>query len=110
MDRIFQWMWDRYATRYFWALCGVMYPIALPVYLAWSLLIVAFEHSGRYGEAAVFTVVAVLLRTYLLVLPSAKGLRPIAQWAAGCAADPMNALTATYDYARRGIARAFGSD
>ena len=110
MDRILQWAWDRFATRYFWALCGLMFPIALPVYLAWSLTIVAFENSDRYGEAAVFTVVALLLRTYVLVLPNAKGLRPIVQWAADRAADPMNALSATYAYARRGIARAFGSD
>src|SRR6478735_6416875 len=110
MDRILQWTWDRFATRYFWALCGLMFPIALPVYLVWSLTIVAFENSSRYGEAAVFTVVALLLRTYVLVLPNAKGLRPIAEWAAGRAADPMNALSATYAYARRGIARAFASD
>jgi adenylate cyclase len=110
MDRILQWAWDRFETRYFWALCGLMFPIALPVYLVWSLTIVAFENSSCYGEAAVFTVVAVLVRTYVLVLPRGKGLRPIAQWAAGRAGDPMKALSATYLYARRGIARAFGSD
>lgn len=110
MDRIFQWVWDRYGPRYSWALCAVMYPLSLPVFLLWSFIVVAFERSGRYGEAAVFTVVAVLVRAYILVLPGMKGMRPIEQWAAGQAVDPTTVLAATYAYARRAVARTVGTD
>ncbi|ORV99985.1 adenylate/guanylate cyclase domain-containing protein [Mycobacterium kyorinense] len=110
MDRIFQWVWDRYGSRYSWALCALMYPLSLPVFLLWSFVIVAFERSGHYGQAAAFTVVAVLARAYVLVLPGLKGMRPIEQWAAGRAVDPATALAATYAYARRAVGRTVGSD
>ena len=110
MDRVFQWVWDRYGARYSWAVCAVMFPVSLPVYLVWSLVIVAFERSSRYGEAAVFTVAAVLVRTYMLVLPGWSGMRPVERWAAGHPMDPLNVLGATYDYARRSVARGLVSD
>jgi hypothetical protein len=62
MDRIWQSAWDRYKSRYSWACWALTLPLALPVYLAWSLGIVAFERSDRYPEAAAVTVVAVLAR------------------------------------------------
>ncbi|ORV14690.1 adenylate/guanylate cyclase domain-containing protein [Mycobacterium celatum] len=110
MDRIFQWAWDRYGSRYSWALCALMYPLSLPVFLLWSFIIVAFERSGHYGEAAVFTVVAVVVRAYVLVLPGMKGMRLVEQWATGCAVDPTTVLGATYAYARRAVGRTVGSD
>ncbi|RDH79698.1 adenylate/guanylate cyclase domain-containing protein [Mycolicibacterium moriokaense] len=110
MDRILQWTWDRFGPRYSWALCALMFPVALPVFLAWALIIVEFENSNRYGEALAFTVVAVLLRTYVLALPGQKGLRPIEQWAGGHAVDPMAVLSTTYTFARHAIGRALASD
>ncbi|GBE65826.1 adenylate/guanylate cyclase domain-containing protein [Mycobacterium sp. MFM001] len=110
MDRIFQWVWDRYGSKYSWALCALMYPLTLPVFLLWSFVIVAFERSSHYGEAAAFTVVAVLVRAYVLLLPGMKGLRPVEQWVAGCAVDPTTVLSATYAYARRAVGRTVGSD
>jgi adenylate cyclase len=58
MDRLWQWVWDRYGPRYFWALYAVAVPLSLPVYLLWSFLVVAVEKSGYYVEAAAVTVVA----------------------------------------------------
>jgi class 3 adenylate cyclase len=87
-----------------------MFPLALPIYLVWSSLIVAFERSSRYGEVIAFTFVAVFLRTYMLVLPGLNGIRLVEQWAAGRAVDPREALRSTYALARRAVARNFGAD
>jgi hypothetical protein len=43
MDHIWQWAWDRYATRYSWAIYAVCLPVLLPTYLLSTLGIVAFE-------------------------------------------------------------------
>ncbi len=106
MDRIWQWAWDRYGARYSWACWAVTFPLALPVYLAWSLTIVAFERSDHYVEAAAVTVVAVPAYAYVLVLPGWKGARLVEQWAAGDDVDRESAMHASYTYARSVIARA----
>jgi adenylate cyclase len=62
MDRIFQWVWDRYGPKYSWAICVLVYPPGLWVYLSYSLIIVAFEGSGRYIAATLVTAVAMLVR------------------------------------------------
>jgi adenylate cyclase len=87
-----------------------MVPITLPVFLFSSLTFIAFERSSHYFEAAVFTILAVLVRTYVLVLPGGRDMRVIEQWASRGNVDSQEALNATYTYARRGVARAFGSD
>jgi adenylate cyclase len=110
MDRVFQWVWDRYAARYSWALCALMVPLPLPIFLVWSFTIVAFERSSHHSEAVVFTLVAVVVRAYMLVLPGLKGLRPVEQWASGHPVDRLEALDATYAYARRLVTRGVGSD
>lgn len=110
MDRIFQWVWDRYGSTYSWAICVLVYLAGLSVHLAFPLIIVAFEGSDIYLEAAVITGVAMLVRAYLLVLPGSKSLRLIENWAAGREVDPMDALRATYTYARRTTARVLATD
>ena len=65
MDRIWQWAWDRYGARYSWAICVVALPVVLPIYLILSFVVVAFEESDRYVEAAAVTVVAVLVLVYV---------------------------------------------
>ena len=110
MDRIFQWVWDRYGPVYSWAICALVYPAGLSVHLAYPLIIVAFEGSDRYVEAAAVTCVAMLVRVYLLVLPGSKRLRLIEQWAAGNHVDSMAVLRATYTYARRATARVLATD
>ncbi|OMC43578.1 adenylate/guanylate cyclase domain-containing protein [Mycobacterium sp. IS-1264] len=105
MDRIWQWAWDRYASRYSWAGWALTLPLALPVYLAWSLGIVAFERSDRYAEAAAVTVAAVLAYAYLLVIPGGRDARLIERWAVGDDVDRESALRASYSLGRKVIAR-----
>jgi adenylate cyclase len=106
MDRIWQWVWDRYGARYTWALCVVAYFIALPVYLPLlSFPIVALEKSGRYVETAAVTVVAVLVLVCIVVLPGRRLVRLAEQWAAGHEVDRATALEGTYTYARRATRR-----
>ena len=110
MERILQWVWDRYGSRYSWALCVVMFPIALTAYLIISLIIVAFERSDRYLEAAAVAAVAVLLRLYLLVLPGSGAMRLIERWAAGHEVDRMKVLSASYTFGRKMVVRTVVSD
>ncbi len=110
MDRIFQWLWDRYGPKYSWAICALVYLAGLSVYLAYPLVIVAFEGSDRYVAAAVIACIAMLLRVYLLVLPGSKSLRMIEGWAAGRQRDPMEVLRATFTYGRRTTARVLATD
>lgn len=98
---MWQWAWDRYATRYPWACWALTLPLVLPPYLAWTLCIVAFEGSDRYLEAAAVTVVAALVHLYVLVHPRAQEARLLAQWAAGKDIDRQTALHATYSYGRK---------
>ena len=106
MDRIWQWAWDRYAARYSWAICAVVFLVLLPIYLLLSFVVVAFEGSGGYVEAAAVTVVAMLVLAYVLVLPGVGRLRLVEQWAAGHDVDRASALDATYTWARGAVARA----
>jgi adenylate cyclase len=105
MDRIWQWAWDRYAARYSWAICAVVFVAFLQTYLASSFFIVAFEDSDRYIEVAAVSVVAVLVLVYLLMLPGLGEKRLVEQWAAGDEVDRTTALEATYTWARGLVAR-----
>jgi class 3 adenylate cyclase len=106
MDRIWQWAWDRYGARYSWAICAITFPLILPIYLASSFIVVAFEESGHYVEAAGVTVIAVLVLVYVTVLPGLGRHRLVEQWAAGHEIDRAKALDATYTWARGAVARA----
>ncbi len=72
MERIWQWAWDRYKSRYSWAAWLLTFLLAYPVYVAWSLSIVAFEKSDRYLAAAAVTVVVVLAYLFTVVIPGGK--------------------------------------
>ncbi len=110
MDRIFQWVWDRYGAVYSWAICALVYPPGLSVHLSLHVDhrrlrgIRSLRRGGRRHR------VAMLVRVYLLVLPGSKRLRLIEQWAAGNDVDSMAALRATFTYARKTIARALATD
>jgi adenylate cyclase len=82
-------------------MCVLIYPLGLFVFGSYSLIIVAFEGSGRFIDAAVVTAVAVLVQAYLLVLPGSKEVHLFEGWAAGHEVDPMTALGATFAYTRR---------
>ena len=69
MDLIWQWAWDRYGARYSWAIYAIVFASMLPTYLVWSFLVVAYEKSSHYVEAAVVTGVAVVALAYVVPLP-----------------------------------------
>lgn len=82
------------------------FAVVLPIYLVLSFAIVAVEHSGRYWAAAGAAVVHALVIAYAVPLPRRGAWRTAELWAAGGRVDRVEALEATYDWARRGIARA----
>jgi adenylate cyclase len=106
MDRIWQWAWDRYGPRYLWAICAVTFPVVLPFYLLLSFVVVTFEGSGYYVEAAAVTVLATLALVFVDVLPGLGPARLVEQWAGGHEVDRARALDATYIYARAVAVRA----
>ena len=109
MDRIWQWAWDRYGPRYSWAIFAISYLAILPVWLGSALIVVAFEESDRYVEAAAVTVVAFLVTVYVSVLPRAGQSRLVEQWAAGHEVDRARALEASYTWARGAFVRTVGA-
>jgi hypothetical protein len=108
MDRIWQWAWGRYGARYTWAIFAMSIPVVLPSYLLVSFIGVPFEKSDRYVEAAVATLVAVLvIGDYTFLLARRRRLDLVEQWAAGHNVDRAKALAATYTYARGAVARSW---
>src|ERR1700757_3610330 len=101
MDRIWQWVWDRYGPRDSWALYAIAVPLTMPVYLLWSLLIVAVEKSGDYGDAAAVTVVAATVLLWAAILLGLGERRVVERWAAGQEVDRAKALAATYAWTRK---------
>src|SRR5258705_1191857 len=87
MDRIWQWAWDRYGARYSWAIYAISFLALVPVYLVPSFVVVAFEDSGHYAEAAAITVIAVLVVVYVMALPGLGGIRTVEHWVAGRGGD-----------------------
>ncbi len=79
MDRIWQWAWDRDGASYSRACFAVTSIVALPVFLVWSFVVVTYQKSDRYVEAAALTVLATLLMHYLIMLPGLSGIRLIEQ-------------------------------
>ena len=69
MDRIWQWAWDRYGARYSWVIWAFAYLVSFPVYVVLALVVVAYEGSDRYVEAAAVTAVALPVLAFAMVLP-----------------------------------------
>jgi adenylate cyclase len=110
MDRIWQWTWDRYGARYSWAMYAVTSLAVLPVWLLSAFLVVAFEESDRYAEAAAVTVPVVVVMAYVSILPGARRNRLVEQWAAGREeVDRARALEATYAWTREAVVRSAGA-
>jgi class 3 adenylate cyclase len=79
---------------------AIAFPALLQPYLVTSFVVVAFEGSGRYLQAAAVSVVAVLVVMYVVVVPGGPQFRPAERWAAGREVDRVRALGATYTWAR----------
>jgi adenylate cyclase len=96
MDRIWQWAWDRCGARYTWAIWAIMFAPMLLTYVAASFLVVAFEKSHHYVEATIVAGAAVVVFSYVLILPDGRGLRLAQRWARGEEVDLGGALKDTY--------------
>jgi adenylate cyclase len=91
-------------------MCAITLPVMLPIYLATSFIVVAYEDSVRYVEAAAVTTAAVPLLLYLMILPGWSQSRLAEKWAAGHDVDQARALEGTYSWSRRAVVRAVGSN
>lgn len=107
MDRIWQWAWDRFGARYWWALLIGVFTSTLPVFLFWSWIVVAFERSSHYVEACVVAIVVTLVLSVVSLVPGIGRLRLAQQWAAGREVDRAKALAGTYAWVRTADIRAF---
>jgi adenylate cyclase len=87
-----------------------MFALLLPAYLMLSFIVVAYEKSDRYVEAAAVTAVALPLLAYVYFVPGLGRLRVVEQWAAGRDVDRADALNATYVTARGAVARGLGGN
>ena len=86
-------------------MCAIDFVLVLPSYVVVSFIVVAFEDSDRYAEAAAVTIVVVLAQCYLFLPPGRRRFGLVEQWAAGHEVDPATALEYTYICARRAVAR-----
>lgn len=107
MDRIWQWAWDRFGAKYWWALLIGVFISTLPVFLFWSWIVVAFEKSSHYVEAAVVATVVTLVMSFVSLVPGIGRLRLAQQWAAGREVDRAKALAGIYAWVRTADIRAF---
>ena len=108
MDRIWQWAWNRYGARYSWAIWIGLFASLLPAYLVWSLVVVAYEKSSHFAEAAIVTAVAVMVLAFLVILPGSRRLRPAERWATGGEVDNARGLQDTYSWAHATGVRGLG--
>ncbi|OBA81546.1 cyclase [Mycobacterium sp. 1164966.3] len=100
MDRFWQWAWDRYGARYSSVGWVVMFAAVLPVYLIWSLLVVASERSSHYVEALVVTGIAVVVMVSVAMFTGNRRFRRAQEWAAGREVDRAGTLQDTYAWGR----------
>jgi class 3 adenylate cyclase len=110
MDRIWQWVWDRFRNRYSWAAWAVASLVSMPVYLFWSSLVIAVEGSSRYVPAALVTVAAVPVLGYVNIQPGRGWGRLVDNWAAGQGIDRATALDASYAWSRGIVIRMVASN
>jgi adenylate cyclase len=108
MDRIWLWAWDRHGARYSWAIWVALFASLLPPYLVWSLVVVAYQKSGHFAEAATVTGVVVVVLAFVVVLPGSRPFRLAERWAAGREVDRARALQDTYTWAHATGVRGLG--
>jgi len=85
----------------------------LPSYLLLSFLVVAYEKSSRYVEAAIVTGVAVVVLALVVILPGSRPFRLGQEWTNCRQVDHATALEETYRWTRaagvRGMWCRFGA-
>jgi class 3 adenylate cyclase len=105
MERVWQWVWDRYGPRYSWAVSAVTCVTLIPIYLACALFIVTFEDSHRYLAACTIAVVGALIALYIAALPGWSQWRLLEGAATGEPFDRAEVLASSYAVARSLVVR-----
>jgi class 3 adenylate cyclase len=105
MDRVWQWAWDRHGTRYSWAVFVLAYVVLVPIWETTALVVVEYEESNRFLEAAAVAASISLIAVYILAQPGGRVWRPLERWAAGDQVDEHEALESTYTWARGTLLR-----
>lgn len=105
MGRIWQWLWNRFGPTYSWVICGIACLVVFPIYAVPSVAVVAWERSTGYVSAIVATAVGSVVVCLIFLPPGHRRLRSAQRWAAGEDVDNAAALSDTYVYARRAVAR-----
>jgi adenylate cyclase len=105
MGRFWQWLWDRYGPHYSWGLVAAAIPLAVGTYSIFTLMILRFEDSTRYGEAMAVLCVGAALHQTTAIHTGRRWIRPTERWAAGAKLDRRAALEGTYRYARTMMSR-----
>jgi len=108
MDRVWQWAWDRHGTRYSWAVFVLAYVVLVPIWETTALVVVEYEESNRFLEAAAVAAAISLIAVYALAQPGGRVWRPLQRWAAGDQVDEHEALESTYTWARSTLLRGVG--
>lgn len=101
MGRLWEWLWDRHGRHYSWAVIVAVIPTLVLTYSFYAVIIVAFEHSHRYGEAIAVVVAAATAIETVAVRLGRRWFRPLEQFAAGHEIDRAAALAGTYVYTRK---------
>jgi class 3 adenylate cyclase len=89
-------------------ICAVFFVSILSVSVLISFVVVAFERSSHYVEAAAATVVLVAVLAYVVILPGSRRFHLAQRWAAGREVDRAAALEDTYTWTRAAAVRALG--
>ena len=106
MDRVWQRVWDRFGARYSWAVAGVTAVSLVPIFVTSAWFVVGFEEADDHLLAGALAALGALVALYGAVLPGWSRWRLIERCGAGEPVDRVEALAATYAYARGVVARA----
>lgn len=105
IDRLWQWAWDRHATRFGWAVFVLSYAISLSVWVTAALIMVALEGSTRFLASAVAAAAIAAVFVFMFAMPESRDWRIVQRWAAGGEIDPRDALESTYTFGRHTLVR-----
>jgi class 3 adenylate cyclase len=105
MDRVWQWVWNRYATRYSWAVFVVTYVLTVPLWVFTAIVIVETEGSDRHVESAAAAAAITLVLAWILHRPGFGVWHAIDRWTASDQVDRHQTLESTYTLARSFLVR-----
>jgi class 3 adenylate cyclase len=105
MDRLWQRLWDRYATRYLWAMVVVSWLVITVSFGTAAGIGVAYQRSDRYLLALAITATTDLVYVSVALGPLAPTARALHRWAAGAVVDRADVLDGTFTFVRGATVR-----